>query len=153
MVERTLIIIKPDGIQRRLAGEIITRFERKGLKLVAAKFTHISESLARELYTAHRGKSFFDPLVKFISSGPSLVMVWEADGAIGMARKIAGATSGLDAQPGSIRGDYSCSGRYNLVHGSDSPESAEAEIRLFFAPDEITTYKLSDAYWLHGRTE
>jgi nucleoside-diphosphate kinase len=153
MVERTLIIIKPDGIQRHLAGEIITRFERKGLKLVAAKLMQISDALARELYAAHRGKPFFDPLVKFISSAPSLVMVWQADGAIGMARKIAGATSGLDAQPGSIRGDFSCSGRYNLVHGSDSPESARAEIDMFFSPDEIFAYKLSDAGWLHGRSD
>lgn len=136
-----------------MAGEIIARFEKKGLKLVAAKLVQISDALARELYAAHRGKPFFDPLVKFISSAPSLLMVWQGDGAIGMARKVAGPTSGLDAQPGSIRGDFSCSGRYNLVHGSDSPGSAKAEIELFFSPDEIIDYKLSDAGWLYGQTE
>jgi len=152
MAERTLIIIKPDGVQRHLVGEIIGRFEKKALKIVAAKFMQLSEKQASGLYVVHRGKPFFKPLIKFLSSGPVVVMVWEAQGIIEIARKIIGATSGYDAEPGTIRGDFSCSGRYNLVHVSDSPESAQQEIKMFFKPDEIIDYKLSDAHWLYGKT-
>jgi len=151
MTERTLVIIKPDGIQRHLAGEIIGRFEKKGFKLAAAKFMQISEVLARQLYAVHQGKSFFEGLVKFLSSAPVLVMVWEAEGVIVMARKMMGATFGCDAEPGTIRGDFGCSKGYNLVHGSDSAESAEQEIKLFFRPDEIVDYKLTDSNWLYGK--
>ena len=151
MAERTLIIIKPDGIQRHLAGEIIRRFEKKGGKLIAAKFMQLSEELARQLYAVHQGKSFFEDLVKFLSSAPVLVMVWEAEGVIDMARKMIGATFGYEAEPGTIRGDFSCSKGYNLVHGSDSLKSAEQEIKLFFSPDEIIGYELADADWLHGQ--
>jgi nucleoside-diphosphate kinase len=149
MTERTLIIIKPDAVQRHLAGRIIGRFEAKGLKLVAAKLMQISEELARRHYGAHQHQPFFEPAVKFMSSSPSLLMVWEADGIIDMARKIIGSTFGYDAQPGTIRGDFGCSQRYNLIHGSDSPESAEKEIRLFFTPDEIIDYDLADSPWLY----
>ena len=151
MSERTLIIIKPDGIQRHLAGEIIGRFERRGFKLVAAKFVQVPQQLARQLYGIHRGKPFFEGLVKYLSSSPVIVMVWQADGIIDMARKMMGATFGYDAQPGTIRGDFSSSRGYNLIHGSDSPESAEQEIELFFRPDEITDYELADADRLYGR--
>ena len=151
MSERTLIIIKPDAIQRHLAGQIITRFERKGLKLVAAKFMQISEELARQLYDVHRGKSFYEGLVKYISSAPILLTVWQAQGVIDITRKMMGATFGYDAQPGTIRGDFSCCRAYNLVHGSDSPESAEREIKLFFKPEEIIDYELANADWLYGR--
>jgi len=150
MAERTLIIIKPDGIQRHLAGEIINRFEKKGFKLAAAKFMQVSEELARQLYAVHQGKDFFEDVVKFISSAPVLVMVWEAEGIIEMAREMMGATFGYDAKAGTIRGDFSCSKRYNLIHGSDGPESAEQEINLFFGPDEIVDYKLADADWLYS---
>jgi nucleoside-diphosphate kinase len=153
MAERTLIIIKPDGIQRHLAGEIIGRFERKGLKLAAAKFIQIPEELARRLYAVHQGKPFFEGLIKYLSSAPSIVMVWEAEGVIDMARKMLGATFGYDAEPGSIRGDFSCSKGYNLVHGSDSIESAEQEIKIFFRPDEIIDYKLADEEWLYGKND
>ena len=153
MVERTLIIIKPDGIQRHLAGEIIGRFERKGFKLAAAKFMQISKELARQLYAVHQGKPFFEGLVKYLSSAPSVVMVWEAEGVIDMARKMLGATFGYDAEPGSIRGDFSSSRGYNLVHGSDSVKSAEQEIKLFFRSDEIIDYKLADASWLYGKND
>lgn len=151
MAERTLVIIKPDCIQRHLAGEIICRFEKKGFKLAAAKFIQVSQELARQLYSVHKDKTFFEELVKFISSGPVFVMVWEADGAIGMARKMIGATFGYDAEPGTIRGDFGCSKRYNLIHGSDSAESADREINLFFQPDEIVDYKMTDANWLYGK--
>ncbi len=153
MPERTLIIIKPDGIQRHLAGETIARFEKKGFKLVAAKFMKISEDLARRLYAIHKGKPFFEGVVKYLSSAPSLVMVWQADGIIDMMRKMMGATFGYDAQPGTIRGDFSCSKGYNIIHGSDSPASAEKEISLFFTPEEITDYEFADAAWLYGRND
>ncbi len=150
MAERTLIIIKPDGIQRLLVGQIISRLERRGFKLVAAKFMNISEELAHKLYIAHRGKYFLKGLVKFISSSPSLVMVWEAEGIIEIVRKMIGATFGRDAESGTIRGDFSCAQRYNLVHGSDSSESAQYEISLFFKPDELVDYELTNAHWLYG---
>ena len=152
MVERTLIIIKPDGVQRHIVGEIIGRFEKKGLKLVAAKFLQLSEKQAGQLYAVHREKAFFKSLIKFLSSAPALVMVWEAEGVIDMTRKMMGATFGFYAELGTIRGDFSCSERCNLVHGSDSPESAQQEIKLFFTPSEIINYKLTDAHWLYGRT-
>lgn len=150
MAERTLIIIKPDGIQRLLAGQIISRLETRGFKLVAAKFLHISEELAHKLYVTHKGKSFLKGLVKFISSSPSLVMVWEAEEVIGIVRRMMGATFGRDAESGTIRGDFSCARRYNLIHGSDSPESAQYEISLFFKPDEIVDYDLTNAHWIYG---
>ncbi|MGA1979260.1 MAG: nucleoside-diphosphate kinase [Sedimentisphaerales bacterium] len=153
MAERTLIIIKPDGIQRHLAGEIIGRFEKKGFKLAAAKFMQISKELARQLYAVHQGKPFFEGLVRYLSSAPSVVMVWEAEGVIDMARKMLGATFGYDAEPGSIRGDFSSSRGYNLVHGSDSIKSAEQEIKLFFKPGEIINYRLADADWLYGKND
>ncbi len=153
MTERTLIIIKPDGIQRHLAGEIIARFERKGFKLVAAKFVQLSEELARRLYQVHRRKPFFEGLVKYSASSPVLVTVWEAQGVIDMARKMMGATFGYEAQAGTIRGDFSCSRGYNLIHGSDSAESAEREINLFFNSDEIIDYELADGGWLYGRND
>ena len=150
MAERTLIIIKPDAVQRHLAGRIIARFESKGLKLVAAKFMQIPEELARRHYAAHRDKPFFEPAVTFMSSAPSLLMVWEADGVVDIARKMIGSTFGYEAQPGTIRGDFGCSQRYNLIHGSDSPESAEKEIDLFFRPEELVEYDLADASWLYS---
>lgn len=153
MVERTLIIVKPDGVQRHLAGKIIGRFERKGLKLVAAKFMQIPEEMARRLYDVHKTKSFFEVLVKYLSSSPSLVMVWEAEGIIDIARKLMGATFGYEAEPGTIRGDLSGSRGYNLIHGSDSGESAEQEIKLFFKPEEIVNYEFTDARWLYGKND
>ena len=153
MSERTLIIIKPDGIQRHLAGGVISRFERKGLKLVAAKFMKIPEKLARTHYEVHKGKPFFEGVVKYLSSSPSLVMVWEAEGVIDITRKMMGATFGYNAEPGTIRGDFGCSKGYNLIHGSDSPKSAEQEIRLYFEPDEILDYKFTDETWLYGKND
>ena len=151
MAERTLVIIKPDAVQRHLAGEMISRLERKGLKLIAAKFIQISEQSARRLYMSHKGKSFYKPLMKFMCSAPVLVMVWEADGVIEIVRKMMGATFGYDAAPGTVRGDFGCSGRYNLIHGSDSPESAEREIKILFRPGEIIEYDLADANWLYSK--
>jgi nucleoside-diphosphate kinase len=158
MVERTLIIIKPDGIQRHLAGEIISRFERKGFKLVAAKLMQIPEAVAREHYAIHKGKPFFKGVVEYLSSAPSLIMVWEAEGIIDMSRKLMGATFGYEAEAGTIRGDFSCSWQnvpvhFNLVHGSDSAETAAKEISLYFKPEEIVDYNFADASWLGGKKD
>ncbi|MFC1738141.1 nucleoside-diphosphate kinase [Planctomycetota bacterium] len=153
MTERTLIIIKPDGIQRHLAGEILGRFERKGFKLVAAKFLQIPEELASRLYAVHEGKSFYEGLVNYLSLLPSLVTVWEAEGIIETARKMIGATFSYEAEPGTIRGDLGCSRGYNLVHGSDSKESAEEEIKLFFKPAELINYEFTDSKWLYGKND
>jgi nucleoside-diphosphate kinase len=150
MAERTLIIIKPDGIQRQVAGQIISRLEKRGFKLVGAKFLQITQELANELYSVHRGKPFLNGLVRFISSSPSLVMVWEADGIIEIFRKMMGSTFGCDAQTGTIRGDFSCAKRFNLIHGSDSPESAQREISIFFKPNELVGYELTNAHWIYG---
>jgi len=151
MPQRTLIIIKPDGIQRHLAGAIISRLENKGLKLVAAKLIRISEDLARKHYAVHKDKPFFEGVVRYLSSAPVMVMVLQGDGVIEITRKMMGATFGRDAQPGTIRGDFACSQRYNLIHGSDSLESAEMEINLYFKPDEILDYDLPDEDWLDSQ--
>jgi len=153
MAERTLIILKPDTVQRHLIGEIIVRFEKKGLKLVAGKFIRLSIEQARQLYSVHEGKPFYEPLVEYISSCPVLVTVWEAAGAIKTARRLMGSTFGFEAEPGTIRGDFGCSGRYNLVHGSDSPESAEREIGLFFEDAEIVDYEFGDSAWLYEKQQ
>lgn len=148
MNERTLIIIKPDGTQRRLAGEIIARFEKKGLKIVAAKLMKITPQLAKKHYAIHKGKYFFNRLIKYITSGPVLVMVIEGEKTIEITRKMMGATFGFDALPGTIRGDFGTSQTCNLIHGSDSAKSAKKEIRLFFKPAEILKYKMPDENWL-----
>lgn len=153
MAERTLIIIKPDGIQRHFAGEIISRFEKKGFKLVGAKFLMPDIGLGRKLYAIHKGKPFYEGQVRYLCSAPVLATVWEAQGVIEMARRMLGATLGYDAQPGTIRGDLGCSGGFNLVHVSDSAQSAEYEIALFFKPEELVEYELADEHWLYGKNE
>jgi len=150
-MERTLIILKPDAVARRLMGEILTRIEKKGLKLVAAKFMTISRELAEKHYDVHKGKPFFESLVGYLSSGPSMVIVLESTNVISMMRKIMGTTFGYTAEPGTIRGDFGCSRGYNLIHGSDSPESAAYEIPLFFKPEEMAEWQFSDSGWLYGR--
>lgn len=153
MTERTLIIIKPDAVQRQLMGQILSRFERKGLKIVAAKFMHISRDLAQKHYDAHEGKPFFAGVVQFLSSCPVLVIVLQADGVIAMTRKLMGKTFGSEAEPGTIRGDFGACRGYNLVHGSDCPESAEYEIGLYFKPEEIFEYPLACEEWLYGSND
>ena len=153
MTERTLIILKPDAVQRQLIGRIISRFEGKGLKIVAAKLMQISEKLARKHYAVHEGKPFFEGAVRYMSSSPVLVMVLEAEGVIGMSRKLMGKTFGNEAEPGTIRGDYGASRGFNLVHGSDSPETAAYEIGLYFNPDELLDYDLNNAPWLYGSND
>ena len=153
MPERTLIIFKPDAIQRGLVGQIVQRFEQKGFQLVAAKFMKITKQLAQKHYAVHKGKPFYDRAVQYLSSSPVLVMVWQADEIIKMSRRMMGETFGTEAQPGTIRGDLGCSHGFNLIHGSDSPASAEYEIPLYFKPDEIIDYPLAQAHWLYGLPE
>jgi nucleoside-diphosphate kinase len=131
-MERTLILVKPDAFARNLTGEIIARFERKGLRLVALELITISKELAAQHYAEHEGKPFYDELVSFITSGPLVAMALEGDQAIVAARQLIGATSPLEANTGSIRGDYAIAVGQNMVHGSDSPESAAREVNLFF---------------------
>ena len=131
-VERTLVLIKPDALERGLAGEILSRFERRGLELREAKLVHVDENLAAEHYAEHVDKPFYAELIEFITSSPTLVLVLEGDGAIAVVRTTIGATNPADAAPGTVRGDLALSMPDNLVHGSDSPESAGREIALWF---------------------
>jgi nucleoside-diphosphate kinase len=153
MAERTLIIIKPDAVQRHLIGEIISRFEKKGLKVVAAKFMQISKATAKKHYAVHKDQPFFDGVVEYLASSPVLVLVLEGEDVIKISRKMMGRTFGYEAKPGTIRGDFSCSRGYNLVHGSDSVGSAEYEMPLYFKPEDIVSYELADQHWLYGRND
>lgn len=139
-IERTLAIIKPDAVQRRLIGEIVGRFERKGLRIVALKMIQIDRPLAERHYAVHKGKSFYEALLEFITSSPVVVLALEGPQAIKALRNMMGATNPLDATPGSIRGDYATEITFNLVHGSDSLENAQHELGLFFAPEEFVAY-------------
>ncbi len=146
-MERTLIILKPDAVDRRLAGEILGRFERKGLRIAAMKLSRITSELAARHYEAHVSKPFYPSLERFITGGPVVLLVLEGEHAISVARKLMGKTAAYDAEPGTIRGEFGLSGQFNLVHGSDSPESATREIGLFFSAEEIHSYETSDAAW------
>ena len=147
-VERTFSMLKPGVLQRRLAGEILTRFERKGLKLVALKLRTISRSLAETHYAEHREKSFFGELVAFITSGPVVAMVIEGDDAIAQVRRLCGATRAEEAAPGTIRGDYAMHTGLNIIHASDSKASAEREIGLFFEPSELCAWADGNDAWI-----
>jgi len=136
-VERTLVLVKPDGVRRGLVGEIISRFERKGFKIKALKMLWMTREQAEEFYSVHRGKHFFNDLIEFITSGPIVAMVLEGDSAIDVVRLMIGATDGRKAQPGTIRGDYALSIQENIVHASDSPESFEREFRVIFREEEV----------------
>jgi len=137
VTERTFVMIKPDGIERRLVGEIIGRLERKGLRLVGIKMVQPSIELAERHYAVHKGKSFYEPLLKFITSGPVVAMVWEGPDAIDLVRLLMGATRPQEALPGTIRGDFATDVQCNLVHGSDSTQTAATEIAIWFAPEEL----------------
>src|SRR5271170_973661 len=136
-MERTLIILKPDAVQRGLCGQILDRFEKKGLQIVGMKFTKIGPSLAETHYSAHKGKPFYDGLVKFMTGSPVIVIALAGKDAITIARKMMGATFGSKAEPGTIRGDFGVSNSFNLIHGSDSAENAQRELGLFFKPEEL----------------
>ena len=145
--ERTFIAIKPDGVQRGLISEIIGRFEHKGFKLIGLKQLIPSEELAMQHYGVHKDRPFFNDLVTFISSGPVVAMVWEGSGVILSARKLIGATNPLEADPGSIRGDLAINIGRNIIHGSDSSETANFEINLWFSEDELNDWNTSDSKW------
>lgn len=148
-MERTFIIIKPDAVQRGLIGQIIQRFERRGLRIVAMKFMHITEQLARRHYAVHEGKPFYEPLVSYITSSPVVVMVLEGKNAIQIARRTMGVTNPAEADPGTIRADFGVEIGRNLVHGSDGPETAAFEVALFFDASEIVSWTRSLDPWIH----
>ncbi|HWE96165.1 MAG TPA: nucleoside-diphosphate kinase [Tepidisphaeraceae bacterium] len=148
-MERTLIILKPDAVQRGLVGEIVMRFEKKGLQIVGAKFMQIPRQLAETHYEPHRGKPFYAGLVGFMTSSPVVVLALQGKDAITIARKMMGATFGSKAEPGTIRGDYGVSNSFNLIHGSDSPESATRELGLFFKPEELIDWQAASRAWVY----
>lgn len=148
-MERTLIILKPDALCRGLCGQILARFERKGLKIVGLKLTRISPDLAARHYAPHKGKGFYEPLITFMTSTPVVVLALEGKEAIAISRKMMGATFGSDADAGTIRGDFGVSRRFNLIHGSDSPEAAERELSLFFNADELHDYEPGAWGWVY----
>lgn len=147
-MERTLILVKPDGVQRGLIGQIIGRFEARGLKLIGMKFIQISTELAARHYGDHKGKPFYDGLVEYIVSGPVVAMVWEGNGAIAAARSTMGATNPVAAAPGTIRGDFGMEIGRNLVHGSDSPENGLKEAALFFDDAELVSWNRNSDAWI-----
>lgn len=148
-MERTFVMVKPDGVQRNLVGEVIRRFETKGFTLVGLKMLKVSEELAQNHYAVHKERPFFQSLVEFICSAPVVAMVWEGDGVIAAARKLIGATNPLSAEPGTIRGDYGVSIGRNLIHGSDAPETAKTEIPLWFAEEELVSWDPTLKPWLY----
>ena len=147
-LQRTLLLVKPDGVQRLLVGRVITRFEERGLKLVGLKLVHVDRALAEEHYAVHRDKPFFRGLVEFITSGPLVAAALEGPNAIAIVRAMNGATRPHEAAPGSIRGDLALETAQNLVHASDSPENAAAELARWFRPEELLTYEREIDRWV-----
>ncbi|KMK76441.1 nucleoside-diphosphate kinase [Alkalihalobacillus pseudalcaliphilus] len=147
-MERTYLMVKPDGVQRNLVGEIVSRFEKKGFQLVGAKLMHITEETAKKHYAEHSERPFFGELVDFITSGPVFAMVWQGENVIKTARKMMGATNPADSEPGTIRGDFAAQLSMNVIHGSDSPESAEREIGIFFTQEELCEYEKAVNTWV-----
>ncbi|BFH61792.1 MULTISPECIES: nucleoside-diphosphate kinase [Paenibacillus] len=147
-MERTFLMVKPDGVQRGLIGRIIARLEDKGFKMVAGKLIQVSEEQAKRHYAEHEGKDFFDSLVGFITSGPVFAMVWEGDDIIALSRMLMGKTNVKEALPGTIRGDFALHTPHNLIHGSDSPESSAREIANFFEAHELVDYDKSLSPWM-----
>src|SRR4051794_23587030 len=150
-MQRTLILLKPDCLHRRLAGKILSRFEAKGLRIVALKLVQTSRATAEAHYAVHKGKPFYESLLKFITSGPTIAVVLEGREAVAVVRQLMGPTDGTKAPPATIRGDFALSIQNNLIHGSDSPENAATEIGLWFRPEELVAYPMADAAWVAGR--
>jgi nucleoside-diphosphate kinase len=148
-METTLIILKPDAVQRGLVGRILGRLEDKGLQIVGCKLMQISPDLAARHYEAHQGKPFYDSLVRFMTSSPVLVLALKGKGAIAISRKLMGATFGSNAEPGTIRGDFGVSNSFNLIHGSDSPEAAQRELDLFFEKSELLDWQRASEGWIY----
>jgi nucleoside-diphosphate kinase len=151
IVERTFVLVKPDGVQRGLIGVIITRLEQRGLKLLAAKFLQVSQQLAETHYAVHKGKPFYEGLIRYITSAPVMAMVWEGPGAVAAVRQTMGATRPLEAAPGSIRHDFGLEVGRNLTHASDSPETAEQEIALWFTTQEMVPWQRNNDPWIFGQ--
>jgi nucleoside-diphosphate kinase len=149
-LERTLIIIKPDGMQRGVAGQVLSRFEARGFKFAGLKLMRITRELAERHYAEHQGKPFYESLVRFITSSPVIVGVVEGPNAIAVTRTMLGATNPANAAPGTIRGDFAVSLSNNVIHGSDGPESAQREIGIFFSPDELISYDRAADPWIYG---
>ncbi|WP_018922238.1 nucleoside-diphosphate kinase [Salsuginibacillus kocurii] len=147
-MEQTFVMVKPDGVQRNLVGEIVSRFEKKGFTLKGAKLMQIPQSLAEEHYGEHKDKPFFGELVGFITSGPVFAMVWEGEDVITTARTMMGKTNPVEAAPGTIRGDYGVQVAKNVIHGSDSSDSAKREIELFFNTDDLLDYNKDVSQWV-----
>ena len=147
-MQRTLVLVKPDGVQRGLIGRIVARLEQRGLKLVAMKMMRISRELAGRHYAEHRGKPFYDGLIAFITSGPVVAMIWEGREAVTVVRSVMGSTDPLKAAPGTIRGDLALDLGMNLIHGSDSVDRAESEMALFFRADELHDYERTADRWI-----
>ena len=147
-MQRTLVLLKPDCVHRRLVGNLIQRFEQKGLRLAGLKLVQANRELAEKHYAVHKGKPFYEPLLKFLTTGPTVAMVWEGREAVAVCRTLMGPTDGTKAPPATIRGDFAISVQNNLVHGSDSPENATAEIALWFKPEELVSYQPVDAAWV-----
>ena len=147
-MQRTLVLLKPDCVQRRLVGAVLQRFERKGLRLAGLKLVQADRGLAERHYAVHRGKPFYEPLLNFLTAGPTVALVLEGREAVAVVRQIMGPTDGTKAAPGTIRGDYALSVQNNLIHGSDSPENAAAEIQLWFRPEELVSYRPTDGTWV-----
>lgn len=148
-MERTLVILKPDAVQRGLIGELTVRFERRGLRIAGMKMLQVSDALARQHYAVHEGKPFFPGLIRFITSGPVVVMALEGNDAIAKTRATIGATAPGKAEAGSIRADFAMDIGFNLVHGSDGPETAQSELALWFAEDELISYTRVIDGWIH----
>jgi nucleoside-diphosphate kinase len=147
-VERTLVLVKPDGVQRSLIGEIISRLERRGLRLVAAKFMNVSPELAETHYAIHKGKSFYEGLITYITSAPVMAMVWEGPAAVAAVRQTMGSTRPIEAAPGTLRHDYGLMVGRNLTHASDTPENGVQEVALWFRPEELVSWERSTDRWI-----
>ena len=148
-MERTYLMVKPDGVQRGICGEIVSRFEKKGLKLVAMKLMVIPKEVAENHYGEHKDKPFFPSLISYITSGPVLAMVWEGESAVSVCRNMMGRTNPKESAPGTIRGDFGMQTGMNIIHGSDSVESAEREISIFFRPEELVSYEKTIQSWIY----
>lgn len=148
-MERTYLMVKPDGVQRGICGEIVSRFEKKGLKLVAMKLMVIPKEVAENHYGEHKDKPFFPSLISYITSGPVLAMVWEGESAVSICRNMMGKTNPKESAPGTIRGDFGMQTGMNIIHGSDSVESAEREISIFFKPEELVSYEKTIQSWIY----
>jgi nucleoside-diphosphate kinase len=149
-MQQTLVLLKPDCVQRRLVGAITARLEQKGLRLAGLKLVSCGRALAEKHYAVHKDKPFYESLVKFVTSGPTVAMVWEGPQAVAVVRTLMGPTDGTKAAPATIRGDYALTIQNNLIHGSDAPETAATEIALWFKPEELVRYDSVDAGWILG---